>query len=69
MVRYCFVEADTGRERKRWHLAVDAGEYVTLTDEGVTLNRADVVANGDRITKSYTAEHLLAAVGPEQWHR
>jgi hypothetical protein len=69
MVRYCFVEAETGGERKRWHLAVDAGEYVTLADEYRTLKRADVVANGDRITNSFTTEHLLAALGPERRYR
>jgi hypothetical protein len=69
MVRYCFVEADTRGERKRWHLAVDAGEYVTLADEDLTLKRAEVVANGDRITHSFTTEHLLAAVGPERSYR
>jgi hypothetical protein len=69
MVRYCFIEAHTGGERKRWRLAVDSGEYVTLADEDLTLKRADVVANGTRITNSFTAEHLLAAVGPERWYR
>lgn len=69
MVRYCFIESDTGGERKRWHLAVDAGEYVTLAEQDLTLKRTDVVAKGDRITNSFTTEHLLAAVGAERWYR
>jgi hypothetical protein len=69
MTRYCFIEADSDGERKRWRLAVDDREYVTLADEDLTLKRADVIANGDRISNSFTTEHLLAAVAPEQRYR
>jgi len=60
--RFSFVEADIDGEGKRWRLMVDAGEFLTLTDEDFTVTRSEAEDNGDQIIGPFSVDQFIEAV-------